>query len=138
MVCQDALVALFALGGIYGAGVFGWGPVELGLFGILLTVTGTVGALVGGRLDDRVSAKAVLMGAIVLFTLVCLGILSLGREHVLFVVPTPPPAPGMLFGSVPGQVFLGLGIVIGALAGPLQASARSYLARLVPSVEAGR
>jgi UMF1 family MFS transporter len=139
MVCQDALVALFALGGIYGAGVFGWGPVELGIFGILLTVTGTVGALVGGRLDDRVSAKAVLLGAIGLFTLVCLGILSLGREHVLFVIATAPPAPGDgLFGSVPEKAFLGLGLVIGALAGPLQASARSYLARLVPAEEAGR
>ena len=56
MVYQDALVALFAFGGIYGAGVFGWGPTELGIFGILLTVTGTIGALIGGRLDDRFGA----------------------------------------------------------------------------------
>ena len=48
MVYQDALVALFAFGGIYGAGVFGWGTTELGVFGILLTVTGTLGALIGG------------------------------------------------------------------------------------------
>ena len=44
MVYQDALVALFAFGGIYGAGVFGWQAMELGIFGILLTVTGTLGA----------------------------------------------------------------------------------------------
>ncbi len=82
MVYQDALVALFAFGGIYGAGVFRWGPVELGIFGILLTITGTVGALIGGRLDDRVSAKAVLLGAIALFTLVCIGIaVARARPH---------------------------------------------------------
>jgi UMF1 family MFS transporter len=139
MVYQDALVALFALGGIYGAGVFGWGPVELGIFGILLTVTGTVGAVVGGRLDDRIGAKAVLLGAIALFVLVCLGVLSLGREHVLFAIPAAPAAPGDgLYGSLPEKLFLGLGLVIGALAGPLQASSRSYLARLVPAEEAGR
>ena len=139
MVYQDALVALFAFGGIYGAGVFGWGPVELGSFGILLTMTGTAGALIGGRLDDRISAKAVLLGAITLFTVVCLGILSLGREHILFAISTAPPAPDDgLFGSSSEKLFLGLGLVIGALAGPLQASSRSYLARLVPPWEAGR
>jgi UMF1 family MFS transporter len=139
MVYQDALVALFAFGGIYGAGVFGWGPTELGVFGILLTITGTMGALGGGRLDDRLGAKPVILGAIFLFTLVCVGILSLGRDHVLFTVPTAPPAPDDgLYGTLPEKMFLGLGLVIGALAGPLQASSRSLLARLVPAGEAGR
>ena len=36
------------------------------------------------------------------------------------------------------RLFLGLGLVIGAVAGPLQASARSLLARLAPAPEAGR
>src|SRR5919205_906406 len=84
LVYQDGLVALFAFGGIYGAGVFGWEATELGIFGILLTVTGTIGALVGGRLDDRIGAKPVILGAIVVLTLVCIGVLSLGRDHILF------------------------------------------------------
>lgn len=139
MVYQDGLVALFAFGGIYGAGVFGWGPLELGVFGILLTITGTAGALVGGRLDDRVGPKAVILGSLVLLMLVCLGILSLGREHVLFVVPAAPPAPGDgLYGSWPERVFVGLGLVIGAVAGPIQAGARSLLARIAPPGDAGR
>jgi MFS transporter, UMF1 family len=139
MVYQDALVALFAFGGIYGAGVFGWTAVELGLFGILLTITGTISALIGGRLDDRFGAKAVIVGAIVTLGFVCLGVLSLGREHVLFGIATPArsPADG-LFGTIPEQVFVALGLVIGAVAGPLQASSRSFLARLVPASEAGR
>jgi UMF1 family MFS transporter len=139
MVYQDALVALFAFGGIYGAGVFGWGPTELGVFGILLTVTGTAGALIGGRIDDRIGAKPVVMGAILLLILVCVGVLSLGREHVLFAIPTAPPRPGDgLYGSTPEKLFVALGLVIGAVAGPLQASSRSLLARLVPAGEAGR
>ncbi|WP_457089188.1 MFS transporter [Microvirga sp. P5_D2] len=137
MVYQDALVALFAFGGIYGAGVFGWQATELGLFGIMLTITGTVGALIGGRLDDRFGAKPVIMGAIITLTLVCVGVLSLGREHILFVVPTAPPAEG-LYASAAEKLFVLLGLVIGAVAGPLQASSRSLLARLVPPREAGR
>jgi len=137
MVYQDALVALFAFGGIYGAGVFGWQATELGLFGILLTITGTAGALIGGRLDDRFGAKPVIMGAILVLALVCVGVLSLGREHVLFVIPTQPAGEG-LYASAPEKLFVILGLVIGAVAGPLQASSRSLLARLVPAREAGR
>lgn len=139
MVYQDGLVALFAFGGIYGAGVFGWGATELGVFGILLTITGTAGALAGGRLDDRIGPKPVIQGSLVLLVLVCIGILSLGREHVLFVIPTAGPAPADgLFGSVPEKLFVGLGLVIGAVAGPLQAASRSLLARLAPPESAGR
>jgi UMF1 family MFS transporter len=139
MVYQDALVALFAFGGIYGAGVFGWGAVELGLFGILLTISGTIGALIGGRLDDRLGAKPVILGAVTILGLVCLVVLSLGREHVLFVIATPPPgsADG-LYGTLPEKLFVAMGLVIGAVAGPMQASSRSLLARLVPAREAGR
>lgn len=137
MVYQDALVALFAFGGIYGAGLFGWGATELGIFGILLTVTGTMGALIGGLIDDRVGAKTVILGAIMILAAVCAGILSLGRDHVLFAITTAP-ATGGLYGSAPEKVFLALGLVIGAVAGPMQASSRSLLARLVPTQDAGR
>jgi MFS transporter, UMF1 family len=138
MIYQDGLVALFAFGGIYGAGVFGWGTLELGVFGILLTVTGALGALIGGRLDDRFGARPVILGSLAALGLVCLGILSLGRDHVLFVVPTAPPGPDGLYDSAPERAFLALGLVIGAVAGPLQASSRSLLARMVPASEAGR
>jgi UMF1 family MFS transporter len=139
MVYQDGLVALFAFGGIYGAGVFGWGTGALGIFGILLTLAGVIGAIAGGFLDDRLGAKPVILGSLVLLVLVCFGILSLGRDYVLFVLPVAPaPADAGPFSSLPEQAFLGLGLLIGLVAGPLQASSRSYLARLVPASEAGR
>ena len=137
MIYQDGLVALFAFGGIYGAGVFGWQTIELGVFGILLTITGTFGAFLGGVLDDRIGGKPVILGAIFCLLVACLGILSLGPDHV-GPVPVAPPVPGDgLFASVAEQVYLGLGLLIGLVAGPLQASSRSLLARIAPKPRIG-
>ena len=63
MIFTDGLTAIFTFGGIYGAAVFGWGALELGLFGIILTLVGAFGALIGGVLDDRFSAKFVIVSA---------------------------------------------------------------------------
>jgi UMF1 family MFS transporter len=133
MVYADGLVALFALGGVYAAGVFGWSTTELGLFGILLTVTGTIGALIGGRLDDRLGPKPVILGALVVLALASVAVLSIDRGHVGFVIPVAPPADGGgLFASLGERVYLALGAVIGAVAGPLQAASRTMMVRVAP------
>ncbi|MCO5090086.1 MFS transporter [Bosea sp. (in: a-proteobacteria)] len=138
MIYQDALVALFAFGGIYAAGVFGWQTIELGIFGILLTVTGTLGAWAGGKLDDCVGGKPVVLGSIACLTFACLGILSLGADRVFFVIPATPAAPGDgLFASLPERIYLGLGLLIGLVAGPMQAASRSLMARLAPEGRIG-
>ena len=66
--------------GIYAAGVFGWGSIEIGIFGILLTITGTFGAWIGGRLDDRIGSRAVIAGSLVVLILTCIGIIGTTRE----------------------------------------------------------
>ncbi|CAD5271929.1 MFS transporter, UMF1 family [Bosea sp. 62] len=138
MIYQDGLVALFAFGGIYGAGVFGWQTIELGVFGILLTVTGTLGAWAGGKLDDAIGGKPVILGAIACLLFACIGILSLGPGQVAFVIEAAPATPGDgLFASLPEKVYLGLGLLIGLVAGPLQASSRSLLARIAPPARIG-
>jgi UMF1 family MFS transporter len=139
MIYMDGLVALFALGGIYAAGVFGWTTIEIGLFGILLTITGTAGALIGGRLDDTLGSKPVILGSIAVLTFSVVTILLIGRDHVLFVFATTPPAPGDgLFATTPEQIYLVLGGLIGAAAGPLQAASRSLLVRLAPQDKIGQ
>jgi UMF1 family MFS transporter len=133
MVYADGLVALFAFGGIYAAGTFGWSSFELGLFGILLTITGTVGAVIGGRLDDRYGGKNVIGVALGLLIVASIGILSIDRDHVGFVfVVVPAGAGDGLFSSIGERVYLALGALIGALAGPLQAASRALMARISP------
>ncbi|WP_417692018.1 MFS transporter [Roseibium sp.] len=132
MAYKDGLVALFAFGGIYASGQLGWETIEIGIFGILLTITGTLGALAGGRLDDRFGPRAVLLGALAILMVSGLGLISLDRTTVFFVVDVVPSTVEGLFSSLPDQVFLALGGFIGAAAGPLQAASRSYLVQLAP------
>jgi UMF1 family MFS transporter len=134
MIYADGLVALFAFGGIYAAGTFGWTSFELGLFGILLTITGTIGAVIGGRLDDRYGPKPVIAVALLLLILTSVAILSIDPTHVGFVVEVAPATEGDgLFASAGEKVYLALGALIGALAGPLQSASRSLMARIAPA-----
>jgi MFS transporter, UMF1 family len=133
MLYADGLGAVFAFGGIYAAYVFGWGATELGLFGIILTVAGTIGAALGGLLDDRRGSKTVIAATLLLFIAAAIGVLSVDRAHVLFVLPVAPKLPGSApFSSVGEQVYLAFAVLIGLASGPIQASSRTLLARLCP------
>jgi UMF1 family MFS transporter len=129
----DGLSAIFVFGGIYGTAVFGWELAERGLFGILLIIAGVAGAAVGGILDDRLGAKRVIMGALVLLIAGAVGILSVTSGHVLFGVPvTPKAVGGGLFASAGEQVFLAFACLVAVAAAPNQSASRSLLARLAP------
>jgi MFS transporter, UMF1 family len=133
MVYADGLGAIFAFGGIYAGTVFGWGAAELGLFGIILTIAGSVGAALGGLLDDRVGSKRVIVWALVLFILASLAVLSVDADHILFVLPVEPKRAGdALFASTGEKIYLLFAILVGLAAGPIQSSSRTLLARLAP------
>jgi UMF1 family MFS transporter len=133
MLYADGLGAVFAFGGIYAATVFGWGATELGLFGIILTIAGTIGAVLGGLLDDRSGSKAVIAFTLLLFIAASIGVLSVDRSHVLFVMPVAPKLAGSApFSSTGEQVYLAFAVLIGLASGPIQASSRTLLARLCP------
>lgn len=131
---QDAIGAVFAFGGIFGASMFGWGPTEAGIFGIVVILSGIAGTLVGGRLDDALGSKPVIAGAIVLMLAALLGIVSITSRGLLFgLVPATAAAPGDgLFAAAGEWMYLGCGVLIGLVAGPLQAASRTLLARLSP------
>lgn len=133
MVYVDGIVALFAFGGLYATGIFGWSTTEIGLFGILLTVTGAIGAVVGGRLDDLVGPKRVVGGALACLILAGIGILSITADRVLFVIEVAPPhADGDLFAATAERAYLAFGVLIGLVAGPLQAASRTLLIAVSP------
>jgi UMF1 family MFS transporter len=132
MIYTDGLVSLFAFGGIYAAGTFGWNTIQIGSFGIILAIAGTLGAWLGGKLDDRLGPKAVIAGSMSLLLLAIIVILSVDRDRILFVAVAPPSPGGPLFASAAERAYLVLGCLIGAAGGPLQAASRSLLIRIAP------
>src|SRR5262249_14359737 len=100
---------------------------------IVLIVTGIIGAVIGGVLDDRRGAKRVIIGALLLLLIGALGILSVDKSHIFFGVEVAPKAAGSgLFSSAGERVFLGFAMLVGIVSAPVQAASRSLLARLAP------
>ena len=134
MLYTDGLTAIFTFGGIYGATVFNWGPLELGIFGIVLTLVGAFGALIGGRLDDALGPKTVIIAALLILLIGAIGILSVDKTHILFATEVAAKAEGSKpFSSLGEQVFLAFAVIVGLVAAPVQAASRSLLARLAPA-----
>jgi UMF1 family MFS transporter len=132
MVYTDGLVSLFAFGGIYAAGTFGWNTIQIGTFGILLAIAGAFGAWIGGKLDDRLGPKRVISGSLIILLLSVIWILTVDRDHVLLFEVAPPVPGGGLFAATAERVYLVLGCLIGMAGGPLQAASRTLLIRMAP------
>jgi UMF1 family MFS transporter len=132
MIYTDGLVSLFAFGGIYAAGTFGWHTIQIGTFGILLAVAGTFGAWLGGKLDDRLGPQRVIAGSLMTLLFAITAILFVDKDTILFAKVAPPVPGGPLFAGAAERAYLLLGCLIGAAGGPLQAASRSMLIRLAP------
>jgi len=132
MIYTDGLVSLFAFGGIYAAGTFGWHTLQIGSFGILLLIAGTLGAWLGGKLDDWLGPKRVIAGSMLVLLLSIVVILLVDKDSILFIKVAPPAPGSALFASPAERAYLVLGFLIGAAGGPLQAASRTLLIRMAP------
>lgn len=111
MLFADGLVTLFAFGGIYAAIVFGFSQTMVLVFGIVLNITAGIGAAFGGFADDRFGSIRVMR-----VSLVALAVL--GTMAILAPNET---------------VFWIAGAILGLFIGPLQSSARVYVAHKAPA-----
>jgi len=132
MIYTDGLVSLFAFGGIYAAGTFGWHTIQIGTFGIILAIAGTFGAWLGGKLDDRLGPKQVITGSMLVLLFAISAILLVDKDSIFFVKVAPPAPGAALFSGAAERAYLVLGCLIGAAGGPLQAASRTLLIRLAP------
>ncbi len=110
LLYNDGLVTIFAFGGIYATGTFGFTFSELMIFGLALNVAAGVGAFFLGHLDDRIGGKRTIE-------------ISLYGLIIAAVVAILTPSRGMFWGAC---------ILVGICAGPNQSASRSLLGRFVP------
>jgi UMF1 family MFS transporter len=122
MFYRDALNGIYVFGGIYAAGVLGWSPIDLGIFGILGTITGALFAWLGGRADSRYGPRPVIALTVVALTLTTIGIIFVSREAVFGVAVGPES-------RLPDVAFYVLGALIGAAGGAMQSASRTMMVR---------
>lgn len=122
MFYRDALNGIYTFGGLYAAGVLNWSIMQIGIFGILGTITGAIFAWLGGKADDRFGPKAVIVVNVVILTAVVIGVVFISRESV-FGMPVGPDS------SLPDIAFYVMGGLIGACGGALQSASRTMMVR---------
>ncbi len=107
---NDGLITLFAFGGIYAAGTFGFSFEEIMILGIVLNIAAGLGAFALGFLDDLLGGKRTIQ--ISLAGLIMAGAVAiLTSDKTIFWIAT---------------------IVMGIFAGPNQAASRSLMGRFLP------
>ena len=122
MFYRDALNGLYAFGGIYAAGVLEWSIVQIGVFGVISLVFGTVFAWIGGFADSRWGPKPVIAAAATILIIVCVIVLATSRAS-FFGIPLAADS------SLPDNIFLVCGCLIGGSGGTIQAASRTMMVR---------
>ena len=96
-VFRDGLTGIFAFGAVLGVTVYGVSQADVLVFGVCASSVAAIGAVVGGRLDDRVGSKPVIVGSLSAMVVTGLVLLTLsgalafwicGLLLCLFVGPT--------------------------------------------------
>nr|WP_188755736.1 MFS transporter [Microbacterium album] len=116
-VFRDGLGGVFAFGAVIAAQVFGFGFLDLVIFGIAANLIAGVSTIVAGRWDDRFGAKAIIVFA--------LSAMIVAGLAVFLLVD---------LGTI---VFWIGGLALCAFVGPAQAASRSFLARVTPAGREG-
>ncbi|HJC69683.1 MAG TPA: MFS transporter [Candidatus Brachybacterium intestinipullorum] len=107
-IYRDGLGAVFSIAGVLAANAYGFSTVEIIVFGIAANLVAGFGVFLGGRVDDRVGPRPVIIAG-------CVGIIVLG----LVVLALDATA-----------VFWVAGLAICLFVGPVQSASRNLLTRL--------
>lgn len=107
---NDGLVTIFAFGGIYATTVFGFGPEEVLVFGIVINIAAGIGAIGFGFLEDKIGSRTTIIGSLIGF---------IGVSFLAVFAPSR-------------EWFWVAAVLVGILSGPNQSASRSLMAKFVP------
>ncbi len=111
MLYTDGLTTLFAFGAIYAAGQFHMDTRSVLLLGILLNLTGGIGAAIFAFVDDWIGPKPTVLIALTALVGISTAILLIEQVRTFWI----------------------LAMGIGVFVGPAQAASRSLMARMAPA-----
>ena len=128
LIYNDGLITVFAFGGIYASGTFGFSFQDILIFGIVLNVAAGFGAFLMGFLDDMIGGKTTIQISNVGLIVACIIAVS-APDRDLFNITLPIIGSMLITGK---SMFWLSGILIGIFSGPNQSASRSLMARFVP------
>ena len=137
MIYNDGLVGILIFGGVYAAGIFGWGTVHMLLFGILMSAAAAFGGYLGGWLDDRLGSKRTILVAVGGTSLLLCSGVSITPTEILFVIPydaatATPLWSAPYFNTLPELLYFINGLGFAMFVTVAFASSRTMMARISP------
>lgn len=120
MFYRDALLGIYAFGGIYASGVLGWSITQIGIFGIISGIAAAIFTYIGGFADKFYGPKWVIISCISVLIIVCILIAGTSRDAFFMIRLSK-------ISSLPDNLFLICGVAIGAAGGALQSASRTML-----------
>ena len=137
MFFNDGMTALLLFGGVFAAGVMGWGVMEMLVYGIGLSLFAVGGGFLAAFLDNRVGPRRAVQIEIT-GVLICLLVwLGMSRDKILYVIAYDAAAHaplwgGPIFRTAPEVIFLTVGFGVAVFVTASYASSRTLLSRLAP------
>jgi UMF1 family MFS transporter len=139
---QDALNALFVIGGIYANQVIGMTLTQVLILGIILNLFAGPSSILGGYFNDRIGSKKVIN--ISLWGLLISGVLALSMDQTTIfyffeVAKFSPDVERFTFGifnSVSQVVYIFVVIGIATFFGPTQTASRALMVKISPPEKA--
>lgn len=111
-VYRDGLAGVFTFGAVLGTLAFGFTTESIIFYGIGANIVAAIGAAIGGRLDDIIGSRAVILGSLT-------GLIA--SAVALFFLRD--------MGAIAYWIF---GLLLTLFVGPAQASSRTFVSRFTP------
>ena len=131
---NDGKVVILVFSGVYAAGIFKWGALDLAVYGVVLTAFGVVGGLMCGWLDKVLGRKKSLILFVLGTSSGFIVALSVGPDQILFQ-PYQSEWRAWEFGlmnTLPELIYILIGIVLAICITAAYASTRTFMAYLTP------
>lgn len=139
MFWSDALGVIFAVSGVYVAGVLEWSAAEIPLFGIIVSVFAILGGPIGGYLDQRFGPKKAL--TIEIITIMVIFIIQIGvtKESIMYgLIPANGVIHGAgLFDTLADVFYVGMTIPSAMMIVACISSSRYMLVHIAPPENIG-